>query len=82
MHCRQITQQEGKEMAEKWSCPTIETSAKHNENVGELYILHLCIHRNVIHIFIIIAKIFDLLIAEIEKANNPPSEEKNGCVIS
>lgn len=33
-------------------------------------------------IFIIIAKIFDLLIAEIEKANNPPSEEKNGCVIS
>lgn len=35
MHCRQISQQEGKEMAEKWSCPTIETSAKHNENVGK-----------------------------------------------
>lgn len=36
---RQISQQEGKEMAEKWSCPTIETSAKHNENVGKCPIL-------------------------------------------
>ncbi|KAI9310725.1 ferrous iron transporter B [Dichotomocladium elegans] len=58
---RQVTQQEGKELAERWNAPTLETSAKHNENVS---------------------KIFDMLIAEIEKANNPPSEEKNACVIS
>lgn len=29
-----------------------------------------------------LAKIFDLLIAEIEKVNNPPTEENKGCVIS
>ncbi|KAI9315638.1 ferrous iron transporter B [Dichotomocladium elegans] len=58
---RQVSVQEGKDVAAKWSSPTIETSAKHNENV---------------------AKIFDLLIAEIEKANNPPTEEKPLCVVS
>ncbi|KAI9278582.1 ferrous iron transporter B [Phascolomyces articulosus] len=58
---RQVSQEEGKEMAEQWNSPTVETSAKHNENV---------------------AKIFDMLIAEIEKANNPPSEEKGGCIVS
>lgn len=26
------------------------------------------------------AKIFDSIIANIEKANNPPTEEKGGCV--
>ncbi|KAI7862608.1 ferrous iron transporter B [Spinellus fusiger] len=57
---RQVTLQEGKDIAQQWTCPHIETSAKHNENV---------------------AKIFDMLIATIEKANNPPSEEKNGCVL-
>lgn len=79
---RQISQQEGKEMAEKWSCPTIETSAKHNENVGKCPFLSYMSLLNVLFISFTIAKIFDLLIAEIEKANNPPSEEKNGCVIS
>ncbi|KAL1933903.1 hypothetical protein VTP01DRAFT_7993 [Rhizomucor pusillus] len=58
---RQVSTQEGKDLAEQWGCPTVETSAKHNENV---------------------AKIFDMLIAEIEKANNPPTEDKGGCVIS
>ncbi|KAI8374380.1 ferrous iron transporter B [Radiomyces spectabilis] len=58
---RQVSQQEGKDLAQQWGCPTVETSAKHNENV---------------------AKIFDILIATIEKANTPPSEEKGACVIS
>lgn len=30
---RQITTEEGKELAQQWNCPTIETSAKHDENV-------------------------------------------------
>ncbi|CAO3615674.1 ferrous iron transporter B [Cunninghamella echinulata] len=29
-----------------------------------------------------VAKIFDVLIATIEKAHNPPPEEKNACIIS
>lgn len=33
-------------------------------------------------IYNIIAKIFDLLIAQIENANKPPTEEKGGCTIS
>ena len=32
---RQVSQEEGKEMAEQWNSPTVETSAKHNENVGK-----------------------------------------------
>ena len=34
---RQVSQQEGKEMAEQWNSPTVETSAKHNENVGKCF---------------------------------------------
>lgn len=30
---RQVSVEEGKELAQQWNCPTIETSAKHNENV-------------------------------------------------
>ncbi len=30
---RQISTEEGKELAQQWNCPTIETSAKHDENV-------------------------------------------------
>ncbi|KAG2197020.1 ferrous iron transporter B [Mucor mucedo] len=56
---RQVTTQEGLDLAQSWNCPFVETSAKHDENVS---------------------KIFDSLIATIEKANNPPPEEKGGCV--
>ncbi|EIE75453.1 hypothetical protein RO3G_00157 [Rhizopus delemar RA 99-880] len=58
---RQISTEEGKELAQQWNCPTIETSAKHDENVS---------------------KIFDLLIAQIEKANKAPIEGKGGCIIA
>lgn len=34
---RQVSTQEGKDLAEQWGCPTVETSAKHNENVGKYY---------------------------------------------
>ncbi|KAL9537509.1 hypothetical protein MBANPS3_011717 [Mucor bainieri] len=30
---RQVTLEEGKELGQQWQCPTIETSAKHDENV-------------------------------------------------
>lgn len=50
--------------------------------VSALFFLSSMSLLNVLFISFTIAKIFDLLIAEIEKANNPPSEEKNGCVIS
>lgn len=34
---RQVTLEEGKELAQQWQCPTIETSAKHDENVCKYY---------------------------------------------
>jgi Ras family protein len=33
---RQVSTEEGKELAQQWNCPTIETSAKHDENVCKL----------------------------------------------
>jgi Ras family protein len=32
---RQISQEEGQALAQQWNCPMVETSAKHNENVGK-----------------------------------------------
>ncbi|KAH8550586.1 ferrous iron transporter B [Umbelopsis sp. PMI_123] len=58
---RQVSEHEGKELAAQWHCPSIEVSAKHNENIS---------------------KVFDLLIAEIEKVNNPPPEDKSSCIIA
>lgn len=84
---RQVSTQEGKDLAEQWGCPTVETSAKHNENVGKYYsvfchiLIFSLIANTPVH-SMYIAKIFDMLIAEIEKANNPPTEDKGGCVIS
>ena len=33
---RQVSEEERKKLGAEWGCPTIETSAKHNENVGML----------------------------------------------
>jgi Ras family protein len=81
-----VSVEEGKELAQQWQCPTIETSAKHDENVCKSI---ATITTTIIIIIIIIiitcfslAKIFDLLIAQIEKANKPPTEEKGGCIIA
>jgi Ras family protein len=30
---RQVSNQEGLDLAQKWNCPFVETSAKHDENV-------------------------------------------------
>jgi Ras family protein len=30
---RQVTTQEGLDLAQQWNCPFVETSAKHDENV-------------------------------------------------
>ncbi|ORY02325.1 ras-2 [Basidiobolus meristosporus CBS 931.73] len=57
---RQISTDEGKELAAQWQCQCIEASAKHNENIG---------------------RIFDLMIAEVEKSNNPNPEDKKDCII-
>mmetsp|Transcript_27703 Transcript_27703/g.47399 ORF Transcript_27703/g.47399 Transcript_27703/m.47399 type:complete len:91 (+) Transcript_27703:408-680(+) len=34
---RQVSSEEGKQLAQKWGCPYIECSAKHNENIVELF---------------------------------------------
>ncbi|KAL1920020.1 uncharacterized protein VTP21DRAFT_1166 [Calcarisporiella thermophila] len=57
---RQITVEEGKELATQWNCQAIEASAKHNENI---------------------AKIFDLMISEIEKSHAPAQENQSSCVV-
>lgn len=86
---RQVSAEEGKELAQSWNCPTIETSAKHDENVCKYYMCEKERGRGresstepdtkcfTFHV----AKIFDLLIAQIENANKPPTEEKGGCSI-
>ncbi|KAI8390128.1 ferrous iron transporter B [Blakeslea trispora] len=58
---RQVSTQEGQELAQQWNCPFVETSAKLDENVS---------------------KIFDHIIAHIERVNNPSSDGKDsGCHI-
>lgn len=79
---RQVTTQEGLDLAQSWNCPFVETSAKHDENVCKYTLLKdetPLIHKVTTNFFSK-AKIFDSLIATIEKANNPPPEEKGGCV--
>jgi len=36
---RQISEAEGKELAHKWDCAFVETSAKHNENIASVFTL-------------------------------------------
>lgn len=78
---RQVSTEEGKELAQQWNCPFVETSAKHDENVCECLFCIICaLDLTLNSISTTVAKIFDSLIASIEKANNPPLEEKGGCV--
>lgn len=59
---RQVTPEDGKNLALQWKCSWIEASARHNENV---------------------AKIFELIILEVEKHVNPSQPgEGRGCIIS
>ncbi|RUP06352.1 P-loop containing nucleoside triphosphate hydrolase protein [Jimgerdemannia flammicorona] len=89
---RQVTPEEGKELAAQWNCLWVEASAKHNENIGT-WTLPIIVHRS--HNFIRshpsfssnlvpthIDRIFDLMIAEVEKSNNPPTEPSGNCVLS
>lgn len=58
---RQVSEAEGKALADELECGFTETSARLNENVG---------------------KAFELLIASIEKQNNPsPAKDEKGCTI-
>jgi hypothetical protein len=34
-YLRQISEQESKELAAQWHCPSVEASAKHNENISK-----------------------------------------------
>ena len=38
---RQVSTAEGAELAKKWNCPFVETSAKHDENVCKLTNLNI-----------------------------------------
>jgi len=57
---RKVETIEGKNLAQEWNCPFVETSARHNANI---------------------AKVFELLIGEIEKYQNPPAEAPSKCII-
>lgn len=39
---RQVTTQEGLELAQQWNCPFVETSAKHDENVCKYLPFYEC----------------------------------------
>lgn len=54
---RQVSQEDGKKLAEKFNCAWTEASARYNENVS---------------------KAFELLIAQIEKSQNPNEAPDGG----
>lgn len=54
---RQVTPEEGKQLAAECKCAWTEASARYNENV---------------------AKAFELMIAEVEKSQNPSEPPNNG----
>ncbi|RUP51106.1 small GTPase superfamily [Jimgerdemannia flammicorona] len=58
---RVISTEEAQELAAKWGCKFVETSAKNNENIN---------------------KIFELIIGEVEKSNNPQTDSGNPCIVS
>ncbi|KAK9473487.1 small GTPase superfamily [Dipodascopsis tothii] len=58
---RKVETAEGKALAAQFSCPFVETSARHNANI---------------------AKAFELLIAEIERFQNPGEDANKSCVVS
>ena len=34
---REVSEREGRALAQKWGCPFVESSAKHNDNIGEAF---------------------------------------------
>ncbi|KAK9340461.1 small GTPase superfamily [Lipomyces starkeyi] len=58
---RKVETIEGKNLAQEWNCPFVETSARHNANI---------------------AKVFELLIGEIEKYQNPAPDSSGKCIIT
>ncbi|KAK9352599.1 small GTPase superfamily [Lipomyces doorenjongii] len=58
---RKVETIEGKNLAQEWNCPFVETSARHNANI---------------------AKVFELLIGEIEKYQNPAPDASGKCIIT
>ncbi|KAK7757266.1 GTP-binding protein [Diatrype stigma] len=54
---RQVSQEDGKKLAEKFNCAWTEASARYNENIS---------------------KAFELLIAQIEKSQNPNEAPAGG----
>ncbi|KAG4220691.1 hypothetical protein PC116_g30830 [Phytophthora cactorum] len=54
---RQVSQEDGKKLSEKFNCAWTEASARYNENV---------------------AKAFELLIAQVEKSQNPNEATNDG----
>lgn len=54
---RQVSQDDGRRLSEKFNCAWTEASARYNENV---------------------AKAFELLIAQIEKSQNPAEATSGG----
>ncbi len=58
---RQVSQEDGKKLSEKFNCGWTEASARYNENVG---------------------KAFELLIAQVEKSQNPNEATDGGkCLV-
>lgn len=54
---RQVSQEDGRKLSEKFNCGWTEASARYNENVG---------------------KAFELLIAQVEKSQNPNEASDSG----
>ncbi|KAI2641803.1 rheb small monomeric GTPase [Hypomontagnella submonticulosa] len=54
---RQVSQEDGRKLSEKFNCAWTEASARYNENVG---------------------KAFELLIAQVEKSQNPNEAQDGG----
>ena len=78
-----MSAQEGKDLSQQWNCAWIEASAKHNENISMLLTFGSGFFNliNILIITILLGRIFELMIGEIEKSLNPNGEESTTCCV-
>ena len=74
--CRQVSVEEGEELASKWKCPFIECSAKQNKHISTSI---LCMNSRLTPR---VVEVFSTLIKEIEKDSGLLATDDNStCVI-
>jgi Ras family protein len=81
---RQVSEEEGKELANQLKCAWVETSARHDVNVGECF--HICLSAQCTAETVsksLLDKVFDLILGETERdtVEGGPEPPASKCVI-